>query len=436
MIVSSGSKYYKTGAVRVFMEHMAEMWPGSTSRAWFRTFLSTVKLFRLKVGFEEWQISSFFTGYLGMLYSIVPEYFTHAMFDDLLEEAQSGTGSPFSNLKGTILEVARILPALRTKPLPSSPYEPEFGSPLGQYELIKKLGQRFRVIQSSLFAKESLKTLIMAVDFWLQMTGFCEELVIRNEHPEKVNGLSKVGKMAIMLGKELHNCFKHVIYTQQDVYYEPSMILEMLAKLHMSRVAVLMAWCGHTELPHKVAAVIGLVEKDYYTMANAVWAMRLWHPKKLHDFMIEREFVMTTSAGDPAEVFMRLYTSAGAAFGNPCRIVASNESVTLPRIIRWAAPLSLARGELDSDTSLALIRSYLLLKFGIPFETTRSNLSIIAQDTISPDEYGYFMNFWMERYCALHCPCADKKHPVRASNKCVPRFKIVVEGLRANSSDL
>jgi hypothetical protein len=155
-------------------------------------------------------------------------------------------------------------------------------------------------------------------------------------------------------------------------------------------------------------------------MAYAVWASRIMRQPILKATLDSGPDVILTSKDD-SKAFMQVYNSLGEELDNQCE-----QQIETKEIV-WHLPACMNDGSISTESSIALIRTYLLLKCRVPLGVTRSSATIAAFDAILPFEYAQFMNFWLERHYALQCLASNK-----ATRR--PPYKIVIEGVDSMTS--
>jgi hypothetical protein len=378
----------------------------------------------MRMPFDEWQATGYFGIFLWMLYTRQPEYFMRGDWN-AFKDAKQHRNTPFADLKDAILETTGLLVLLRIeRPQSAAPFESK-GQEIRALAPIKIIIGKIRLATSSFVAKEALKALLQAVDFWLQVTGFADEIVLLRENYRRTRKLSRTGVIAAALCEELLSAYRYTVMLKKRVEYDPTMLLNVLAMQQLSRLSLLMVWSGTIQLPLDPKVLAIMARFDVYGLGNAMWAARLVDPERSVEAMAAAAGTLTAASDPDAHAFELMYTSVGPAILNPCRLLPTSGRKAGTRILSWSAPTDLIQGRIDNDMSLSLIRIYLLLKLGIPLGITRSNLTLIGSDQILPFEYAHVMNFWLERHCALTTPAVGK-------NKIVPAYKIVIPGVDAD----
>lgn len=409
-----------TSAVQRFMEYAEEIAPGHLSESWLRLFLDAVRICEMRIPFDEWQATGYFGTFLALLYAKQPEYFMQADWRTF-KDAKHHRHLAYADLKDAILETTSLLPLLRIqRPHSAAPFGTK-GQEMRALAPIKLTIGKMKLATVSFVAKESMKVMLQAVDFWLQVTGFADEIVLLGEHHQRTRKLSHTGVIAIALCEEILAAYRHTILLKKNVEYDPTMILRVLSLLQLSRLTLLMVWSGTVPIPLDPPMLAMMARYDVYGLGNAVWAGRRVDPERSVEAMAAVASTLTPGTEPDAHAFSMMYASVGPPISNPCRLASTTGRRVGTRILSWSAPNDLVQGRLDHDMSLALIRLYLLLKLGIPLGITRSNLSLIGSDKILPFEYAQMMNFWLDRYCALTAPSAG-------THELVPAYKIVIPG--------
>lgn len=398
--LSSTQKRLDSTAVQRFMEFYAETWPGDLSEHWLRMYLNVVRLCKINLSFDEWQGIGYFGTFMWMLHSRLPHYFEQGDWN-AFRDAKQQKSQPFADLKDAILETTGLVPLLHIqRPVTSTRYESTTHA-IRAVAPIKVIITRIRCSTSAFVVKEAMKALLQAVDFWLQVTGFTDEIVLLQEHYHRAKKLSRSGTVAVALCRELLAAYQYMIMLQANVDYNPAMIIPMLAKLQLPRVTLLMIWSGTVPMPIEPDSIALMARFDVHGLGNAMWAARLVDPERSVEAMAAAAQALDQASEPDAFVFGQLYASVGPPITNPCRLQPVAGRRATIRELSWAAPTALLQGMIGNELAISLLRIYLLLKLGIPLGITRSNLTLIESDQIIPMEYASVMNFWLERHCAL-----------------------------------